>query len=399
MTTELRIYYYKKYNLTMSDPHPYKLPVLRQYDSLQKDWYVEYYAYSERDAKLKRKRVVLAEPTEKARVERAKSEIKLITDMLKAGAIIDPIKKKLQKSEITKNSKVTEAITYFLEQNKPTLEQNTYESYKRHLDHFINYLNRHQNQTLTLEQLDIQIAYQFTDELITVIKHGNRTRNNVKDSCSIFINYFKKRRILTDNPFEEISKLRTVSKKYTAISKEHVKQLLAKFEESGDHQLALFCYFEYYAAIRPNKELRLLKISDLFDQTIAVPADTAKSKEKEHVRLAPPLEKKIQEHNLRSYPGDYYIFSKNGLPGQTFNGKKYQYLRHRKHLQELGLDQLNYDIYSWKHSGVIALFLATKNLELVRQHCRHKDVATTIKYLRDLGQFTDYDEINKFPEI
>jgi site-specific recombinase XerC len=399
MTTDLLKYYHNRFNLTMAEPHPYKLPVLRKYDSLDKPWYVEYYVYSEQDAKLKRKRIVLAESTERARLERAKQEIKIITQLLQKGAIVDPIKKKLQKSEITKASKITEAIKYFLDQNKPTLEQNTYESYKRHLDHLKKYLHRHQNQNLTLEQLDIQTAYQFTDELITIVKHGNRTRNNVKDSCSIFINYFKKRRVLTDNPFEEISKLRTISKKYTAISREHVKQLLAKFQETGQHQLALFCYFEYYAAIRPNKELRLLKISDLFDQTIAVPADTAKSKEKEHVRLAPPLEKKIQEHKLREYPGDYYVFSKNGVPGQTHNGKKYQYLRHREILQMLKLDHLNYDIYSWKHSGVIALFLATKNLELVRQHCRHKDVATTIKYLRDLGQFTDYDEINKFPEI
>lgn len=399
MTTDLLKYYQNRFNLTMAEPHPYKLPVLRKYNSLDKPWYVEYYAFSERDAKLKRKRIVLAEPTERARLERAKQEIKIITKLLQQGAVVDPIKKKLQKAEITKASRITEAIKYFLDQSKPTLEQNTFESYKRHLDHLINYLNRHQNQNLTLEQLDIQTAYQFTDELITVVNHGNRTRNNVKDSCSIFINYFKKRRILTENPFEEISKLRTISKKYTAISKEHVKQLLAKFQETGQHQLALFCYFEYYAAIRPNKELRLLKISDLFDQTIAVPADTAKSKEKEHVRLAPPLEKKIQEHKLREYPGDYFVFSKNGLPGPTHNGKKYQYLRHREMLKSLNLDHLNYDIYSWKHSGVIALFLATKNLELVRQHCRHKDVATTIKYLRDLGQFTDYDEINKFPEI
>ncbi|MCP9765111.1 tyrosine-type recombinase/integrase [Lacihabitans soyangensis] len=399
MTPELLNYYFKKYNLTMSDPHPYKLPVLRKYDSLEKDWYVEYYAYSERDAKLKRKRVVLAEPTEKQRIERAKSEIKLISEMLKAGAIIDPIKKKLQKSEITKTSKLTEAIKYFLEQNKATLEQNTYESYKRHLDHLINYLNRHQNQSLTLEQLDIQIAYQFTDELISEVKHGNRTRNNVKDTCSIFFNYFKKRRIIEENPFNEIQSLRTHARKYTAISKEHVKKLLQSFQESEDLQLDLFVQFEYYAALRPNKELRLLKIEDILDKTIAVPCDTSKNKEKEHVRIAPPLEKKIQEHNLRSYPGDYYIFSKNGLPGPEHNGKKYQYMRHREHLKALKIDHLQYDVYSWKHSGVIALFLATQNLELVRQHCRHKDVATTIKYLRDLGQFTDYDEINKFPEI
>jgi len=396
--TDLKPYYYKKFNLTMADQHPYKLPVLRKYDSLEKDWYVEYYAFSETLNRLKRKRVVLNEPTEKARLARAKTEIKIISDLLISGAIIDPVKKTLVKPDITKDSKLTEAIRHYLEQNKGSLEDTTYESYKRHLGHLINFLIRHKIDP-ALDQFDVAQAYRFTDELISLLKHGNRTRNNIKDTCTTFFNYYIKRKIITENPFDTIDNLRTVARKYTAISQQHVKQLLQEFQQAGEAQLELFVHFEYYAALRPNREARLLKIEDILELTIAVPADNAKSKEKQHIRIAPPLQKKITEHDLRSYPGHYYVFSKNGLPGPTFNGKKYQYMRHRKYLKKLNIDHLSYDIYSWKHSGVIALFLATKNLELVRQHCRHKDVATTINYLRDLGQFTDYEEINKFPEI
>lgn len=399
MTSEAKEYYYKLLNLTMAEPHPYKLPVIRKYATLDKPWYVEYYVFSVKMGVLRRKRIVLSEPTEKERMEFGKQMVAHIGQLLKEGAVVDSVKKKISKISINNASKISDAVVYWLTQIKPTVEPNTYDSYKRHLDHLLNFLTRHNDDSCNFSSFDVQKAYEFTDELISVVKHSNRTRNNVKDSCSIFFNYFIKRKVVTENPFTDIDRLRCVSKKYTAISKAHVRKLLDVFEEHGQTQLTLFVYFEYYAAMRPNKELRLLKIGDIMDQTVAVPCETSKSKEKEHVRIPPPLEAKIVLAKLREYPIDYYVFSKNGLPGPKPNGKKYQYVRHREHLINLGLDKLGYDIYSWKHSGVIALFLATKNLELVRQHCRHKDLATTIKYLRDLGQFVDYDEINKFPDI
>jgi site-specific recombinase XerD len=395
-------YYYKKYNLTMADPHPYKLPVLRKSDSLNKPWYVEYYVFSEKDAVLKRKRVVLKQPTAIARTTAAKEIISQISDLLKKGAVINKTVKPTNLGGSTLGlsiSTIQDTITHYLEFHKKIVKPNTYESYKLDLKRFQKFLIRNNLQTLTIKTFGSELAYQCMDELTSIEKLGNRTRNNVKATLVTFFNFYRKRKIVDHNPFDDIAKLRAPVHKHTAIADYHVKPILDKCIETNELQLQLFIYFEYYAAIRPNTELRLLKISDILDKTICINADDAKSAEKMHIAIPPPLEKKITEFKLRDYPKDFYVFSKNGKPGIAPNGKKYQYMRHRKILKALNIDHLNYDLYSWKHTGVIALFKTIQDIEVIRQHCRHSNIDTTQKYLRDLGQFIDTSKIDLFPEI
>lgn len=400
MTTDQLPYYFEKYNLAMAEPHPYKLPILRKYDSLDKPWYVEYYVYSQANAKLKRKRIVLAEPTASARLEHSRAAIKQISELLKKGAIVDPLRpNKVLSLGVNANTEVLHAIDQFLEIHKKTTKPNTYDSYKLDLKRFQKFIIRHNLHRISLSNFTEPLAYRCMDELIMVEKLGNRTRNNVRATLITFFNYYTKRKILTSNPFQEIQKLRAPAKKHTAIANFHVKEILDEIKASGEHQLLLFVLFEYYAAIRPNTELRLLKVSEILDKTICINADDAKDAIKTHIQIPPPLEKKIQEYSIRSYPKDYYVFSKNGEPGPKPNGKKYQYIRHRAILKKLNLDHLNYDVYSWKHTGAIALFLEIQDIEVCRQHLRHKNIQTTLKYYRDLGQFVDSTKIDRFPDI
>jgi integrase len=57
-----------------------------------------------------------------------------------------------------------------------------------------------------------------------------------------------------------------------------------------------------------------------------------------------------------------------------------------------------YDLYGFKHTGVIALYLATRDIKLIQAQCRHKDISTTDIYLRDLGLFLDQDALDIFPD-
>jgi integrase len=58
-----------------------------------------------------------------------------------------------------------------------------------------------------------------------------------------------------------------------------------------------------------------------------------------------------------------------------------------------------YDMYSWKHTGVISLWNATQNIRLIQQHCRHSTAAQTEDYLRDLGIIVRHTQIQDFPEF
>ncbi|MBD2704777.1 hypothetical protein IC229_29355 [Spirosoma sp. BT702] len=58
-----------------------------------------------------------------------------------------------------------------------------------------------------------------------------------------------------------------------------------------------------------------------------------------------------------------------------------------------------YDLYGWKHTGVIALYMATKDMKLIQQQCGHSTITQTDEYLRDLGLFLDYDILDTFPPL
>jgi integrase len=102
----------------------------------------------------------------------------------------------------------------------------------------------------------------------------------------------------------------------------------------------------------------------------------------------------IQKYDLRGYPPHYYIFTLSGKSRPKPVGNKYMYMHNRKVLEKAGLTDQDYDLYGWKQTSVIALYMATKDIKLVQIQCRHKDINTTDKYLRDLGLFLNENALD-----
>ncbi len=67
--------------------------------------------------------------------------------------------------------------------------------------------------------------------------------------------------------------------------------------------------------------------------------------------------------------------------------------------QPLKLTDRPYDLYGWKHTGVIALYQATKDVKLIQRQCRHSSLDQTDKYLRDLGLFLNDEQLSDFPAL
>lgn len=124
----------------------------------------------------------------------------------------------------------------------------------------------------------------------------------------------------------------------------------------------------------------MLQVKHILKKTIIVPGDIAKNNTTEHVRIPKGLESLIEKYKIRSFPPNFYIFSKSGEPGPKPVGNKYMYMHNRKVLELASLNDQDYDLYGWKHTGVIALYQATKDIKLVQAQCRHKDINTTDKY-------------------
>jgi site-specific recombinase XerD len=378
---------------------PHRLPRLAKPKdgSLAKPWYCEYYAWDDTAQALKRKRVVINDATKQLRLDNYAITADIIRELLvDDNCIVNPSKHRKRKATKT-DMLVLPAMELFLEFNSKVVKESTIRSYTSHINRLKEYLDFANIVDTKLADFTEDMALDFADWLSTDKRIGNRTRNNNIATMVGVFNHFKSRKFITANPFDDINRLPTVARSHTAFMPHEA----ALFKENcqADPQLWLFCQFIYYVFVRPREELRHLKVGDISAKSIVINYTKAKNRRTEHIMIPTALEAIIVKEKLREYPKNFYVFGKNGKPGMQPTYYHQFYRRHAKVLLMCGLQNKNIDMYSWKHTGVIALWTATQNMQLLREQCRHADLGSTMKYLRDLGLFTDYDQINKFPEL
>lgn len=384
--------------ITMSEKFPFKLCRLAKPkdNSIEKPWYVEFYVWDETKSKLHRKRYVLSHDTAKARELEAASLIKETNAALETGAVINPAKRTAV-GPIQTQTLLVDAIQFFLKFIKNSKRNRTFETYNSDLSKFTAYLVATHQKNITLSKFTFTHAQAYIDHLIIDLQLKNLRINNLKATNSALFGFYKARKTLTENPFTGIKNLDVQSSKHKSYAKEEALAI-KNYCLNQDPILWLAISFIYYSFIRAGFELRTLTIGSILDKTILIEGENAKNSKTEHVMIPAALEKIIQQYKLRDYPKHYYIFGSTG-PSETMVDKNHWYRRHVKALEATKLTGQHHDFYSWKHTGVIALWFATKEIELIRSQCRHKDIATTLLYLRDLGIYFDYSLINKFPEL
>jgi integrase len=401
MTNDLSLFYAQKYALDVKQgKYPFKL--CRIADSggdISKIWYVEYWVWNDKTKKLQRRRTRLSQATKKERYAAGKEFSSEIDVLLKAGAVMEDQEKKTV-DIVTAATNILDAIDYYNSIVQSYLEKKTYDTYQSDFRRFKKFLKRNDYEKLSVNDVSTQIAYQFLDEILIIDKLSNRTRNNNKGTMASFFNFFRKRKMFEHNPFDDISKLSAPQTKHVTFSNAHLQEFRKLVEYHDEERMWLFLNFMYYCALRPRKELRLLKIGNIMRETIRVGAAESKEDISEHVQIPPPLAALIEKYKLRDYPENYYIFSgRDGSPGPEPQGRDWMYNRHRNILRLCKIKRTGVDMYSWKHTGMATLYQATQSVQLVRQQCRHKNISTTEIYLRDLGEFVDNTQINKFPAI
>ncbi|MGM9512172.1 tyrosine-type recombinase/integrase [Larkinella sp. GY13] len=391
-------------------------------DDLSKQWVVEYGAWSLKNQKIVRKRVVVKGNTIDERQEHAKAIIKELRRVLKKGTYVDDLPKPKPQKEpkpkvkpttpsksadlvVNHLTRIDIAISEFLRYKEKTVSHNSFRTYRTHIRTFQKYLTDQKKTRTPIRAFNAGEALKFLDEVILTYGLSNRTRNAVNDTVRMFFTHWVERinkmagKDILKNPFLGINDLVTKTNKHTAYTSDQRHAFKDACNHTEEQDLLLFVSFIYYTFMRPRQEIRLLRVRSLKPKTIFVTADDAKDNEAEHVEIPPGLERLIQEKKLRSYPPHYYVFGKGGEPGPEPVGPDYYYHHHRKILERLELKGQNYDMYGWKHTGVIALWEATQNIRLIQRQCRHSSAEQTENYLRDLGIIVRETQMELFPEF
>ena len=169
----------------------------------------------------------------------------------------------------------------------------------------------------------------------------------------------------------------------------HETELLRAYMANHDLQLLLWCMFVYYCFLRPRSELRFLKVADILfeERRIRVPGKVAKNKKTQFVVI--PTNFWPYVATLRERPPGAFIFEnkKGNRVGYNTLGTRFN-----KVLEQLGFDATEYEVYSFKHTGAVRYYKATKDLVGLQEQLRHHSLDQVKEYMRCLGVW-DFEDV------
>lgn len=373
---------------------------------LEKRWYVEFWVWDIATNKLVRKVDYLSSKLKTVAeryAEARRLKIEIDRELIN-GAFIDSSGKS-KREAANKPKSVLKAVEWFRLEHSSEVGERANHAYRSFENVFFEYLRKYNLDKVPVDKFDQEQVLKFLSFLMNEREISSRTRNNYLIWLNTVFNYLVSRKVVEANPAKAIKKLKTASSThipYTEKQAEKIKSYLA----AKDPQLLLFCAFIYYTLARP-KEIQLLRIRDLRGNKLLIKATVkvdgvekqlSKNHKSQYVVVPEGLRKMIEDQGVMDYNPDFFIFSIGGKPGPRPMSRHYSTKKYKPVLDALGIDG-GQTLYSWKHTGAIKLYQATKDMKKVQRQCRHWSITETDNYLRDLGMFEDDEVEFNFPDF
>jgi integrase len=362
----------------------YKLAALRDRGKdLTKEWYIEFYVYSEEENDLVRKRVKI--PTkyssEESRRKFAAKKIDQINDLLRKDYIIkkpDANPTAAAPATSTENLLLVQSLTCILSSSAYLRDRST-ETYQT----AVNKAREVFGEEFRFCDLTPGHVLQFRD---ADLRKGNAasTANNSVHNFGRLYNEVRKRYNLIVDPFKELENLpeTQVSTANIAFTNED-RQKLEEYLRENDPELFAFTRFMYYAFIRPG-ELRKLTVRyiNVRDWLITIPGEKAKNRKTRVNHVINPLKAYI---TFSEKHWNNFIFGEDLMCCPTQAGRNLAYNRNLAALEACGLSGKNYTLYSWRHAGVVNAYLSGVGIKALQDMLGHYSLEETAVYLKTLG--------------
>lgn len=367
---------------------------------LTKKWYVEFYYRIPGDPKPRYTRISkgLCSGTDKQRRTIAERIIAEETEKLKRPDLFIPQPDSTDRIMQSDTYTRPEADRYaaflalthcdtlreeYMEYRKPSVRHSSFLTYKSKLKIFSEYICTYLPDRTPpgLEHKDILAFFNY---LVRERKVSKQSINRYKQCLHEFYEWIRKeKKLIKENPIHDIPNYGLeVDLAPMPIMKDEISALKEAIRDK-DPWLWLQCELQYYCAIRPGHEIRLMKVQDIDLQrlTITIPAENAKNHKKAVVPITTGIADTIKKLGIMNYAGYLYVFSQQNHPGEKPLGERTMKERFNKIRDSLGIRK-SVKFYSWKHTGAISMVENGVDVWKLQQHMRHASVVTTEEYIR-----------------
>ncbi|MGA6117405.1 tyrosine-type recombinase/integrase [Sphingobacterium anhuiense] len=374
----------------------YKL--INSYDAggdIDKEWYVSYhYLIPEKLRKpngnlYKRFRVFNTINSIHSKVERRKQLLVVksgMQDLLQSG--FNPFEQYSYSSNSNANKyNACRCIDEYLEFAKTTLKKNSYSVYEDRLHLFKSFLIDNEIDYKRIDQITKDNIFDFVTLYKANRGWANKTYNLYLQAIHSFLEFYidNKENYLNVNVCAKIKRLGVQKKGNLPFNNAIFKDLLY-YLKNNDKYLYQFCRLIYYSCMRPDAELRLLKIGhiDMFRRVIQVPSDNSKKNKTQYIPIDDELMNILLDMNLDRFNSTDYVFTLNEIPGPVPVYESYFRKRYLKVKNALGINN-GETLYSFKHTRCIHLVQDGEKLHNIIKITRHKTLAELMDYLKDMG--------------
>ena len=363
---------------------------------LSQKWYVEYRWRVPGEEKPRKERIYkgVYSGTEKERRKAAAIIIREKTEWMKSGGHLQGNVKKVYADELLYRNEAKlygEAqehvvttrtnLSEFLVEIREKVNDKTYENYVSKLRIFNFWLKFNKLDELNIKNLTRKNIIDFGVYLSSNQKLSRLTIKKYIQIVHSLFNFELDRRNINYNPVDRIPTMGAVVD-YSAVPfQKDERARLKEAIEKKDPQLWIACEIQYYCAVRPGTELRLMKIGwiDFDRKKFRIPVVESKSNRLDIVDIPDFLFEKIEE--FKKYDRNLYLFGKFQRPNTEAVGKNTLRNRFNRYRDDLEISK-DHKFYSWKHTGAIQLIDNGAKPYDLQNHLRHKSFTTTEVYLK-----------------
>ncbi|MDR2130564.1 MAG: site-specific integrase [Odoribacteraceae bacterium] len=291
---------------------------------------------------------------------------------------------KLRKSSNT----IRRLMSDHLAMRKMSLKQKSFRSYQSKLRIFNAFLEKKNYHEYHVTAIDNKIIVDFFSYLIKDAALDYITVKNYKIALSLFFTDMIKQGHIRESPVVNVPMGQKIKDEAPRPMIPSDLDAFLNHVRERDPQLYLACLVQYFCAIRPGTELRLMKVKDInfFMKMITITSVNAKTTTTRTVNIPVQLfELMTRCYNIQTCNKEYYVFGNKGVPGEKPTGINSFRKRFCRYRDELGMSK-DYKFYSMKHTGACFLIeTGAFSIKDLQRHIGHRDINSTNRYIEHLG--------------